>query len=104
MNKQNLKSLQVPVHKSKVTYFNGDDAIALLKEDKIIDIVGKIGEKPKDGWEVAGVSKATKDHTLVRKSSVKKGTTDWATSAGTDADSSQWIVKEEDDASSLGKR
>ena len=38
---------------------------------------------PGSGWDVAGVSNATKDHTIVRKESVTTGNTDWGMSAGT---------------------
>ncbi len=77
---------------STVCYFNGDDAVALLKNGAPLDIIGEIGNDPGSGWEVAGISNATKDHTLIRKSTVCSPTTDWAASAGTDAASSQWNV------------
>ncbi|HRG59481.1 MAG TPA: FG-GAP-like repeat-containing protein, partial [Bacteroidia bacterium] len=51
--------------------FNGDDAIGLLKSGQLIDIVGKIGEDPGTEWSSGGVS--TLDKTLVRKSTVSKG-------------------------------
>lgn len=79
-----------------VTYFNGDDAVALLKNEVVIDVVGKIGEDPGYYWAVAGESNGTKDHTLTRKSTVCSPTNDWATSAGTDATSSQWIITGKD--------
>ena len=41
---------------------------------------------------------ATKDHTLVRKNEVMNGNPDWAVSAGTDAESSEWIVNEKPSA------
>jgi len=82
---------------STVTYFNGDDAVALLKNGAPLDVIGEIGVDPGSGWTVAGVSNATKDHTLIRKSSVCDPTTDWALSAGTNADDSQWIVLGQDD-------
>ena len=52
------------------------------------------------GWDVAGVEDATKDHTLVRKSSVTSGNPLWLDnpdtgeqgSAGDDAEDSEWIV------------
>lgn len=87
---------------SNVTWFNGDDALVLKKSGAIIDVVGKVGER--QNWSVAGVDGATKDHTLVRKASVTKGNTDWSASAGTDATSSEWEVKDKDDFASLGKR
>lgn len=92
-----------PVH------FNGDDAIAIAKENtsgtyEVIDVIGTPEEDPGTAWGVAGVTNATKDHTLIRKSSVTKGNTDWAKSAGTDAASSEWEVKDKDDFSSVGKK
>ena len=76
-----------PVH------HNGDDGIALLKDGMIIDAIGVDNVDPGDGWEVAGVVDATKDHTLIRKDEVMFGNIgNWAMSAGTDSASSQWIV------------
>ena len=58
-------------------YFNGDDAFVLVKDDvTILDIVGRIGEDPGNGWWVPGDPNTawwTVDNTMVRKSSVKKG-------------------------------
>ena len=89
---------------SGVIFFNGDDAIALLKNDIVIDVIGKIGEDPGTGWEVAGITEATKDHTLIRKSAVTNGNTDWTASAGTNTSNSEWEVKDKDDFSSIGNR
>ena len=77
---------------STVTYFNGDDAVALLKNGTVIDVIGEIGIDPGSAWDVAGVSGGTKNHTLTRKSSICSPNSDWATSAGTDANDSEWIV------------
>jgi hypothetical protein len=46
---------------STVTYFNGDDALALrcLNPDTLIDVIGTIGTDPGDYWPVAGVANAT---------------------------------------------
>ena len=53
--------------------YNGDDAIGLAKSINgtmtLIDAVGTDGADPGSGWSVAGVNNATKNHTLVRKSS-----------------------------------
>ncbi len=66
------------------TYMNGNDAIGLLKNGVKVDIFGKIGDASMstgDGWSDAfpydGSAGAiwTENHTLVRKSSVKKGVT-----------------------------
>ena len=65
-------------------YMNGNDAIALSKNGTMIDLVGKIGEDPGNGWTddvTAGFTDAnggtwwTRNHTLVRKSTVLKGVT-----------------------------
>jgi len=86
--------------------FNGDDVRALaLTDGTICDIIGTLdfdgdgtsGEGSEDdpggGFDVAGVSEATKDHTLVRKDAVAAGNNgNWAASAGTTADDSEYIV------------
>lgn len=63
-------------------YMNGNDAIGLTKNGVLIDLIGKIGEDPGDAWTddvTAGFTDEnggawwTKNHTLVRKGSVKKG-------------------------------
>ena len=51
---------------------------------------------------MAGVTAGTKDHTIVRKSSVQSGNGgDWITSAGTDAENSEWIVLDQNDWTNL---
>ena len=79
---------------------NGDDGYALAygtsDDYVIIDHIGDFNGDPGTAWDVAGVSNATKDHTLVRKCSVESGNTDWVASAGTDADDSEWIVLEQE--------
>ena len=57
-----------------VTNFNGDDVVALMKGTAFIDVIGKIGEDPGDYWGTDSVT--TKDHTLVRKSTVCSGDID----------------------------
>ncbi len=92
-----------------VCSFNGDDARILMKvvnngyDHMWVDVIGEPWTDPGDGWEVAGVANATKDHTLLRKSTVKIGCVDWTMSAGTDADNSEWIVKDEDYFENLGE-
>ena len=84
--------------------FNGDDvwAIQEINTSTILDKIGEIGDDPGSGWHVAGTSNATKDHTLVRKESVLSGNIDWAASAGTNTNNSEWIVLEKDDFTNLG--
>ncbi len=86
---------------------NGDDGFALVQGTEadfvILDVIGNWEGDPGSGWEVAGVSNGTKDHTIVRKPDVTQGVGyDWATAAGTNADDSQWVVLEMDDWSNLG--
>lgn len=86
--------------------FNGDDALALVYvPDEIqLDVFGTMdGNDPGSGWDVAGAASATANHTLIRKSTVAQGTTDWVLSAGTDAGNSQWIVMDQDDYTDLGQ-
>lgn len=86
-----------------IVYFNGDDAIGLFKNGTLIDVIGTTtGTDPGDGWNVAGTTNGTLNHTLVRKSSVVKGNTDWTASAGTNTDNSEWIVYNQDDFNYLG--
>ena len=83
---------------------NGNDVFAIVDATSglVIDIIGDRGSDPGDGWEVAGVPDATKDHTLVRKSSVETGNSDWELSAGTDASDSEWIVYDNETWDYLG--
>jgi hypothetical protein len=84
-------AFESPIH------FNGDDAIGLFKDDGggtflPLDIIGVPDADPGSGWEVAGVASATANHTLTRKSSICDPNVDWALSAGTDIDDSEWVV------------
>mgnify|MGYP003326239921 CR=1 FL=1 len=66
-------------------YHNGNDAQGLMHEPSgtLLDVIGDVATS-NTYWDVAGVSQATKDHTIVRKASVLSGNGgDWATSAGT---------------------
>jgi hypothetical protein len=95
------------------TYLSfGDDVFALTQvgSGAVLDVIGLVGEDPGSGWEVAGVSNGTKDHTLVRKSSVPSGNALWldnpdtgeAGSAGTNIDDSEWIVLDQNTWDYLG--
>jgi len=86
---------------------NGDDGFILVQGDETnfvqIDAVGDWNGDPGSGWDVAGVAAGTANHTLVRKSSIQSGNGgDWVTSAGTNADDSEWIVLDSDDWTNLG--
>ena len=86
---------------------NGDDGLCLVFGSEgnyeILDCVGDWNGDPGSGWDVAGVTAATKDHTLVRKSSVSTGNAgDWTASAGTNADDSEWVVLDQNTWDYLG--
>ena len=83
---------------------NGNDVFGLVNAatGEIIDIIGDRGPDPGDGWDVAGIITATKDHTLVRKPSIETGNSNWASSAGTDASTSEWIVYDNETWDYLG--
>ncbi|MDG1719322.1 MAG: T9SS type A sorting domain-containing protein [Flavobacteriales bacterium] len=97
------------------TLSNGDDGFALVYGNnpgtpmspsaggyQILDWIGDWNGDPGQGWEVAGVSNATRDHTLVRKCPVSQGDTSWSNAAGTDALNSQWIVLSQNDWTNIG--
>jgi hypothetical protein len=57
---------------------NGDDGFCLVEGNEssfeVLDCIGTWdAEDPGNGWDVAGVSDATKDHTLIRKENIQIG-------------------------------
>jgi hypothetical protein len=60
-------------------YFNGDDAFVLVKDGiNILDIVGRIGEDPGNGWWAIGdpfTAWWTVDNTMIRKQGIQQGVT-----------------------------
>jgi len=85
-----------------VPAFNGDDAIGLFYGDSLIDVIGVPTTDPGTNWPVAGTG-ATSEYTLVRKSSVVTGNTNWTTSSGTSATDSEWEVYPRDTFGYLGE-
>jgi len=101
---------------------NGDDGFALVMNDgvwndlnsnnivnegemtgfTVLDWIGNWQGDPGSGWDVAGVTNGTKEHTLVRKTEVFSGNTNWADAAGTDSLSSEWIVYPQNTFTYLG--
>ena len=86
---------------SGICFFNGDDTRALgtiVGDDTtFIDVIGLFDNDPGSGWDVAGIERATANKTLVRKPSVLLGNSgDWASSAGTSVDDSEWIVYDQE--------
>jgi len=84
--------------------FNGNEAFAIVAitgpdstDREILDVIGvESGDVSPDPWDVAGVEGAGAEHTWVRKSTVCAPNTDWESSAGTNADDSEWIVYDAD--------
>ena len=56
-------------------YFNGNDAVTLelLGTGIVVDLIGKVGEDPGASWSDSDGNYWTKDHTLIRKSSIFQG-------------------------------
>ena len=84
--------------------FNGDDARGLGKipagggDPVLLDVIGLTnGTDPGTGWDVAGVTAATANHTLRRLSTVTGPNADWATSQA-----SEWQVLDQDTFDGLG--
>ena len=89
---------------SKATW-TGNDALGLVNgEGTVVDVVGEgsAAAPSSGGWEVAGVAEATSEHTLLRKSTVVGGETNWSKSAGTNGANSQWILMPQNFFSNLG--
>jgi hypothetical protein len=86
--------------------FDGDDARGLVKingaDTVFIDMIGLPKPDPGLGWEVSGITNATRDHTLIRKPKIARGNIDWELSRGTNADNSEWLVLPPDYFSNLG--
>lgn len=81
---------------SNVAYFNGDDAVALIKieglTERPIDIIGTIGNDPGSEWTVGDGS--TANHTLVRKEIINTPSLVFTPS--------EWEVYDEDTFTYLG--
>ncbi|KID55894.1 extracelullar DNA degradation protein, EddB [Pseudoalteromonas luteoviolacea] len=79
------------------SWFNGDDAVVLTKNDVIVDSIGQIGVDPGSSWSDQGVS--TKDRTLVRFASVSSGD---AVATDEFIPSVEWEALAKDDFSNIG--
>ncbi len=73
----------------KSIYFTGNDALGLFKNDVLIDVFGDPSSS--STIPVAGFSTYGQDHTIVRKSTINNGNTNWVTSSGTNKTDSEWI-------------
>lgn len=84
---------------SGVLSFNGNDAVALLKNGTIIDVIGQIGTDPGSEWSGTTCSQGTANGTLVRNSAVQSGDADGNNAFNPDI---EWTCFAEDDISNLG--
>lgn len=91
---------------SLATNFSGNDARSLeyLPTGDTtwvqLDVIGEPAVN--SSWAVAGVSGATQNHTLRRKTTITTGNTDWTTSAGTNTTDSEWEVLASNTIDDLG--
>ena len=86
---------------STVTYFNGDDAVVLTKNDVVIDRFGKRGEDPGTEWkDPNNADFSSVNKTLRRKASVTTG--DTVAEADFPGTNNQWAVFVIDTADGLG--
>ncbi len=91
-----------------LVHFNGDDARAIeVTADggttwTMVDIIGDPNNDPGSAWDVAGVTNATKDHSMIRKSTIIGGDINWANVAGIDSISSQYLVLPKNTFAGLG--
>ncbi len=88
---------------------NGDDAIALIKDEgsgfRVIDQYGAPyteANDPGGAWDIAGIEDGSKDYVLWRKWQIENPNVDWFQSAGTSEIGSEWIVVSQDDFSNVG--
>ncbi|NCB96714.1 MAG: hypothetical protein EOM35_09805, partial [Negativicutes bacterium] len=84
----------------KIVSFTGNDAMGLFKNDVLIDVFGD--PTSSTTIPVAGYSTYGVDHTIVRKSSISNGNTNWTISSGTNASDSEWIGYAQDTWDYLG--
>jgi plastocyanin/DNA/RNA endonuclease YhcR with UshA esterase domain len=79
---------------SSVTFYNGDDALALKQGTTFIDVFGVLSVDPGSNWPVG--TGATNEFTLVRKNTVNKGQINWAIGA------TEWDVHPSNTTTFLG--
>lgn len=85
---------------SEVTWYNGNDALGLFLYGVLVDV---LGDPDSDAmFSVAGIASGALDHTLIRKPSVNAGNPDWASSAGTSEENSEWLIFDMDYTEDLG--
>ncbi|MGD9761577.1 MAG: lamin tail domain-containing protein [Candidatus Izemoplasmatales bacterium] len=74
----NLRALGSTTSTSAVFDFDGDDAIGLRYNNNLIDVFGTRGlGDPGLGWTIDGISVATRNHTIIRKSTATQPSATW---------------------------
>ncbi|KAA9339171.1 T9SS type A sorting domain-containing protein [Hymenobacter busanensis] len=83
---------------SQVTFFNGNDAVALFDGTDTVDVIGVIGQDPgaTTGWTVPGGS--TLNNTLIRRPTVSLGRTHWDA-----ATAAEWLPQGGDVFTGIGQ-
>lgn len=87
-NKANTELTNVADLVSAKIDFTGNDAVALIKGDEILDIIGVIGEDPGTAWPIGEYATGTANHTIIRYPYVNRGSSVWR--------SKEWEVLEKD--------
>ena len=82
--------------------FTGNDAMGLFVNGVLVDLIGDPADAVSSAWDVAGVSGASKDKTLVRKSTITEGNTVALGSFGTSAADSEWEVYDQNTVTYIG--
>lgn len=79
--------------------FNGNDALVLKRDDKIIDVVGQVGFDPGIEWTGSSCFNGTQDGGLIRKSVIELGNSSAIEPFDIDE---EWYCTSLDDISNLG--
>lgn len=88
---------------STITFYNGDDALALFNNGVMIDLIGNIGCDPGGNWSNAGLE--TNEQTLVRNANYTTGVTVDPANVPCDFPSltlANWTGLPQDDFSNIG--
>ncbi|MFQ3213536.1 MAG: hypothetical protein ACI9C9_001066, partial [Marivirga sp.] len=86
----------------RIAAFNGDDAMGLFVDGILVDLIGDPAVDPGSAWDAAGVTAATTNHTMVRKTTITVGNTTALASFGTTAEDSEWVVYDQDVVTFIG--
>jgi predicted extracellular nuclease len=82
---------------STIAFFNGDDALTLVNEAVVVDMIGVVGQDPGTNWAVG--AGATSEFTLQRSENVCEGNPTGFTGP---AFAGEWVVQPQNTSSGLG--